>query len=263
MQIKLTDITPEMAVQMLKDNTRNRNMNVKLVADYARDMAAGAWDANGESIKIDVTGVILDGQHRLSAIVESGVTLKNVVLVTGLAPDMQRTIDTGRKRTMGDVLAISGESNAFQLAAIARRVWMWDQGNLKFTNSSNPSTSELSAVVEKYPTLRRSAEISVITANSFRPCRQATVGTTHHLFLSIDPDLTAEFFARLGNGAGLDEGHPILTLRNRLMRDKMESKNVPFHLSVALYIRAWNAVREGRTMAKIQHTADEPMILPV
>lgn len=260
----LITVTPHIAAEWLRLNRRNRNLNARLVSDYARDMANGKWVFNGEAIKRAMDGTLLDGQHRLAAIVESGIALE-VLVVEGLDASAQDTMDSGRKRTTADVLAINGETNVNVLASVARRVWLWDTGNLKFISSQRPSTAELKDVLAKYPSLRRSADIGVRTNHAYRPASATVTGTVHHLVSQV-PDAeadVAEFFARMASGADLSEGHPILTLRNRMMRDRTSAKNVPFHQGVGLYFRAWNAYREGRSLISIMHTAEEPMIKPV
>lgn len=264
MNISVIEVTPELATEWLKANTKNRNLNARLVSDYARDMTNGAFLFNGESVKRAFDGTLLDGQHRLAAIVQSGVTLK-LMVVEGLDARAQDTMDSGRKRTTADVLSIHGETNANVLASIARRIWLWDTGNLKFANAQRPSTTELMDVVDKYPSLRRSADVGTRTNHAYRPASATVSGTVHHIVSRI-PDAesdVAEFFARLATGADLSEAHPVLTLRNRLMRDRSAAKNVPFHQGVGLFFRAWNAYREDRTLFTIQHTAEEPMIKPV
>jgi hypothetical protein len=46
-------------------------------------------------------------------------------------------------------------------------------------------------------------------------------------------------------GANLPELHPVLTLRNRLMRTKLD--RITRAEQLALTIRAWNALRAGQT----------------
>lgn len=262
MQVAVINVTPQLAKSWLKENTHNRNLNEKLVNDYARQILAGEWRLNGEAIKRAKDGRLLDGQHRLAAIVLTGVSVQ-LLVIEELDPELQDTMDAGRKRSTSDVFSINGEANANNLAVVARKIWMWDRGSHRFPSSPNPSTTELKAVVEKYPSLRRSAEVGTRTAMNFRATRGSVTGTAHHLFLQIDPDLTAEFFAQLASGAELKTGHPVLALRNRLTQDKIMQKKVPFHLGVALYIRAWNGRREDRDMARLVHTAEEPMVMPL
>ena len=97
---KTLDITPDMAAQMLERNTMNRNISQLNVTRYANDMASGAWEQNGETIKIAEDGTILDGQHRLWAIIESGVTV-TMIVVYNVRKEARETV-TARDKDMGD-----------------------------------------------------------------------------------------------------------------------------------------------------------------
>ena len=66
-------ITPGDAEQMLESNEANRNMRARVVSAYARDMETDRWLVTGETIKIGRHGELLDGQHRLQAIIQNAV----------------------------------------------------------------------------------------------------------------------------------------------------------------------------------------------
>lgn len=251
-------VSPELAKEWLRQNTSNRRPSEKVVERYSRDMAAGRWIFNGEAVKIASSGKILDGQQRLMAVVKADTEVLMMV-VMGLDETTQASMDQGRARTVADNLTIAGEPNASILASLGRRVWQWDQGNDRFTNHVTPTKAEVVATIQKYPSLRRSAEIGGRTANTYRVAPASVVGTAHHILSPIAPGIAAEFFAQYETGADLRPGHPVLALRNRLSRDKLASKNVPFHLAVALFIRAWNGVVEDRLMDRLVHTAEENM----
>lgn len=263
MDINVIDVTPEIAAIWLRSNTRNRPVSDRLVSEYARDMVAGAFRFNGEAVKIAEDGTLLDGQHRLAAVVRSGITIKFLV-IQGLPLDTQDTMDTGRRRTVGDQLAIHGEAYSRNLAAIARRVWQWEAGNTRFLTTQSPTNSEVLATVAKHDTLKRSAELGHRIATSFRPSRSAVTGMAHHLFLAIDPDLSALFFARLETGADLSKGHPVLALRDRLTQDKILQRKVAYYQGVRYFVVAWNALREDREITLIKQAADgAPMAMPI
>lgn len=99
MEIKVMEITPEIAKELLKNNKSNRNIVQNAVNRYARDMEAGNWEQNGDTITIDEKGNLTDGQHRLSAIVQSGVTVKMIV-VSGIG--FSATKDIGKPRSVAD-----------------------------------------------------------------------------------------------------------------------------------------------------------------
>jgi hypothetical protein len=261
MQCQIVEVTPDLAEKWLRQNTRNRNVRGRAVFDYARDMAAGKWLQNGEAIKFAADGTLLDGQHRLMAVVSAGVPV-HLLIVTGLALETQETMDAGRKRTTADALGLRGETNAPVLASILKRVWMWDAGDYKFSGNVAPTTAECAELLQERPEIRRSAEIAVRIHGTFRYLPQSIVGTSHHVFSRIDVSQAVWFFARLGDGAELPGGHPVLTLRTRAMTEAADRRQTPPDRQMAYLVRAWNAVREGRSLARILQDADAPMPMP-
>ncbi|NUP17677.1 MAG: hypothetical protein HOV73_18265 [Streptomyces sp.] len=255
------DVTPELARVWLRANTRNRKTRDRAVTEYARDMAAGHWNLNGEAIKFSHDGSLLDGQHRLRAVVESDTTVQMLVVV-GLPAEAQETMDTGRKRTTGDVMGLRGEANAHTLAAVLRRVYAWDQGDKKFSGSYSATNRECAQLLAEQPNIRRSAEIAVRTRHAFPHIPQSVLGTAHHLFSRLDAETTAWFFERIGDGASLPLGHPVLALRARVTSERLDSVRMSEARHMAYRIRTWNAVREGRSLDRLVQPPNSPMPLP-
>lgn len=248
---RIMPVTPHMAKEWLKHNPRNRRQNPQLITQYVRDMLAGRWQLNGEAIKISANGEVLDGQHRLEAIAKADITV-TMLVVEGLPDTAQDTMDTGRKRSVGDALTIRGEAYSHILAAVIRRAWQWDLGNRRFTAAPTPTPSECHAYLDDHPSLRRSSEIGSRVSNGFKVTKASVVGTAHHLFQRIDQSDTALFMAQLETGADLHAGHPILALRSRFTQDKLEKKSVQFGEEMYAMIRAWNAVRAGEALTVIK-----------
>lgn len=100
-------ITPEKAREYLKRNCRNnRKIGERRVQNYAKDMAAGAWQLNGEAIKFNKDGILIDGQHRLLAVIKAGVPIKMLVI-----RDVDNTVslyDRGYSRATYSSLLMSG-----------------------------------------------------------------------------------------------------------------------------------------------------------
>jgi hypothetical protein len=258
---EIVTVTPAMAKEWLKQNTNNRNLRKNDVFNYARDMASGRWLMNGEAIKFCTDGRLLDGQHRLHAVLQAGIPVPMLV-ITGLPAETQHTMDAGIKRTTADAFSLDGQKNATVLAAVLRRVWLWDQGDHKFSGNYKPTTAECAELLSLRPEIHRSVEIAVHVNNQFKYIPQSATGTAHHLFSRINPGETAWFFTRLADGAELSAGHPILALRNRAMSDRADRRTVPDWRHLAHLIRAWNAVRTGRTLARILQAPDAAMPMP-
>lgn len=97
-------VTPALAKQWLEKNTNNRNVNFAKVKKMAKDMREGHWDTTHQGIAIATDGTLVDGQHRLMAGVESGVTVR--MNVTFNAPKSQH-IDSGNSRSMANRVQMS------------------------------------------------------------------------------------------------------------------------------------------------------------
>lgn len=257
----VVDVTPHLARTWLRNNTRNRKLRERAVADYARDMAAGHWNLNGEAIKFATDGTVLDGQHRLRAVIEADTTVQMLVVV-GLDPAAQETMDTGRKRTTGDVMGLRGEANAHTLAAVLRRVWAWQNGDYRFGGSYSATNRECAELLAQHPEIRRSTEIAVRTRAAFPHIPQSVLGTAHYLFSALAVDEAAWFFQRIADGAELSLGHPVLALRARVTSERLDSVRMPESRHMAYLVRTWNAVREGRSLDRLVHPPNSAMPMP-
>jgi hypothetical protein len=85
-------LTPEIAEYLLGRNTENRQVNKPTLERYIRDIKSG-WKHNGDTIKVSIEVVLLDGQHRCLAVIETGVSIE-AALSYGLESEVFDTIDT-------------------------------------------------------------------------------------------------------------------------------------------------------------------------
>lgn len=111
MKIELKTITPDDARKYLETNTDNRSVRPGHVKALARAMKNGEWKLLHQPIAFDEKGVLLDGQHRLLAVLQSGVTIETLV-----AWEAERAsfdcIDIGAKRSLGDITGLSPDRAA-------------------------------------------------------------------------------------------------------------------------------------------------------
>lgn len=252
--IDLIDVTPDMAREWLGFNTHNRNVRGRTVAAYAADMKNGDWQLNGEAIKFASDGSLIDGQHRLHAIVEAGVTIRMLV-IRGLPADVQETVDGGVSRKFGDVLKLRGEPSYAALAAVARRIAVWEATGTFSTGAAHPTKAQLSRVIERYPQLREESTLAYRVARS---CGLAPsiVGFCIWLFGQLpDADEDIEFFfGRLADFQGLTKGDPIYELRRAVEQSKGVRGERGTKYLVAITIKAWNAFRAGEKVGVLRFT---------
>lgn len=110
METKVVTVTPDMARAWLEKNMkRNRPVMKSTVHSYARQMRNGTWNLTHQGIAFDENGELIDGQHRLSAIMEANIPVQmNVTYDVKRTPGEVFTVDMGRKRTYANVMAMSG-----------------------------------------------------------------------------------------------------------------------------------------------------------
>lgn len=239
-------VTPEMAKEWLGRNDGNRPLRYPFAAQLARDMAAGKWALNGETVKLAADGTLLDGQHRLTACALAEVPFETFV-VFGLPREAQETIDTGAKRKMADVLALSGEKNSVPLAALTRWAVIWDRGGRvgKRGGDGEPTHAEMTEHLAAFPELREAASFAVSARQQMRSVRPAVFGMAWLLFNRRDSAQAQEFLGRLLDGADLGQGHPVHTLRATIWRAREADRRLTEHEQLFLLVSAWNHFRAG------------------
>lgn len=127
-----TTVTPELARKLLQRNFDNRTPSKRNIDRYAWDMVHGKWRMSTEPIRIDRDKNLIDGQHRLLAIIkaeelaaEQGKAFEGVTMfiVTGCDPEEKQVIDTGQARNLNDLLEINLKlPNAKDVSAFARNI---------------------------------------------------------------------------------------------------------------------------------------------
>lgn len=102
--VRLETVTPERAKHLLDtSNFDNRKLRPGTVQKYASTMLNGAWRTSPETLIISKTGRMLNGQHRLHAIIQSGVAC-TFLFVRGVDDKVYEVLDRGALRSVADAL---------------------------------------------------------------------------------------------------------------------------------------------------------------
>jgi len=233
-------LSPRKAGSLLKCNRRNRNLRMERVRELSGAMQRGEWELNGETIKIADDGMLLDGQHRLEAIVHSGVTIETVV-VRGLPLVAQDTVDTGRRRRLADVLSLEGYPDANALAAALNVLHRFrNEQRIDHARSTAPTAQQALALLATNEGLIESVRVArKVTKAIGGP--MGVFAALHHEFRRVDHDAADDFFERLDNGADLPFSDPLRHLRNHVIRPRNDRDFAqrPFYVA-ALTIKAFN-----------------------
>lgn len=102
MKLQVIEVTPQQAKSWLKTNTLNRPVRESYVDHLAESMQRGEWVVNHQPIALNGTRLI-DGQHRLMAVVRSGLASVKMAVVKDADTKTFDTIDIGIKRSHADI----------------------------------------------------------------------------------------------------------------------------------------------------------------
>jgi len=259
MKINQMTVTPEFAAKLLRTNNMNRPLSKPHVNNLANAMLRGEWSMNGDAIRISKCGKLLDGQHRLSAIIKSGISCETVV-ISELDIETFHTIDIGRKsRGAADILAIQGEKNWNVLAGALNVIC-----GLEFT-PRNPdirrahSVAQIESTLAKHPKIRDFVSKSDTVRNIVSPIIFAPV---YYFYSCIDSEKADSFFNGLKDGYNLPYGSPIAAVRDRLMLNKTSRARADRKELLGILIKGFNYHFENKPMHKVRfsYTEDFPMI---
>jgi hypothetical protein len=240
-------VTPQRAEQLLTMNTINRGISGSVVDKYARDMRAGRWRLNGQTIKLTTSGQLLDGQHRLEAVKKARRAFPAIV-VEGVPEICLGSLDVGHKRSLGEILRDRGEVNTASLASALRWLWMLKHEVILAANTS-PTNGEMLELLEENPGIRNGQKY----AASLRDFMGSGItAALHFVFSEKSADQADAFFERLVDGVELTSTNPIYHLRERLIKIRASHRVRAAEAErVALAIKAWNAFRERRPLQQL------------
>jgi hypothetical protein len=270
-------VTPPIAALWLSQNPRNRSLRRHKIEEYATAMREGKWNFDGQPIRRGVTEegkeIVLDGQHRLNAILESE-TSQLMSVWRFIKIDAQDTMDIGLKRSAGDSLKMRGEKYTAALAGVLAMTLRWTRGvragNLTVnTGIGTVQIQDQLQFLDAHPDIRDGVIIGqrVRTAVGGR-VPISVLGTAHFLFSNLGDDMceeqTTQFFGTLESGEGLLEGSPILALRNQWIRSARDKINTHQSYYLAQIIKAWNMYRDGESAQRVilKHGASNPETFP-
>jgi len=239
-------IGPPEAREMLALNTGNfRKPDKHRVALYAKEMELGRWELNGDTIKIG-DGVLLDGQHRLLAVIKSGKRVQMLV-VRNIASD-GHTVDRGKPRTISQWCSHVGISNGNLVAAAAKLILFYEKG--LWARPSVQSTDVLDS--EQLDFIEQNSEPLLLCVRQTRRTKHIISSALMSTILYVgcdgrapqEVDVATWFCDALVDGNGLTENDAVLHLRNRVMLQTPQKRIDRFVLR-ALCTIAWNKTVKG------------------
>lgn len=244
-------ITPVLAKELLLKNNSNRRVTKDTVALYANDMRCGRWkEDTAEFIKIADDGDILDGQHRLLAIIESDTCI-NFQVAFNVSKSVFDVLDTGKVRSSADVFSIEKIENFTIISAIIKSYLVISKNNKTDLNKSSKSQKLTNTIIlQEYKNRpefwQQVASFSQKGYKNFAQILpQSFIGTLYSYFYDISPEDSRSFINQLCSGDAISNSS-ISVLRQALLKDKISQRKMQAQDKLAIIIKTWNAVRLGK-----------------
>lgn len=173
-------ITPDKARFYLQFNTNNRPLRASHIKALAFDMMNGDWQVTHQGIAFDTTGRLIDGQHRLYAIIESGISIQ-IPITRGCSSSSFSILDRGANRSPSDILGWSKKIT--EVITLAVRI----------ASGTNPTVSRIRLMGQSR--LIQNCQILLDHCSTCRPtmstagvklaaCVQMTEQEDHHFVIS-------------------------------------------------------------------------------
>lgn len=221
-------ITPEIAIGLLKSNTHNRKISNDLVQQYANEMRRNRWYMTGSGLSFDINGVLLDGQHRLMAVVESGESVPFQV-TTGLDPDSQDKLDRNKKRTMLDVCQLKNLERS-NLALKVCYFFILKNHAYGYKRRSDVPDELLEQYISKYGRSIGAIEKIISEKRSGKTFKRVGFVSAIMIYYEYDKDHALSFLSGVIKGEMLKEHYPEYLLRRYLKGEIKQETNKPTHI---------------------------------
>tara|TARA_R100001015_G_C4620568_1_gene177543 strand:+ start:557 stop:1420 length:864 start_codon:yes stop_codon:yes gene_type:complete len=218
----IEQITPDFAEYVLETkNTKNRSMKPANLKRLVTAIDNGEWIITNQGLAFDKDGNLLDGQHRLLAIVKTGKTLP-IMVARNMDPKIFNCVDTGTARTAADGLYIEGCSTSKHLAAGIKVYLLYNRyprGSWAF--ATVPTHSE---ILQEYKDNQEVYdEITNLMGVYHRKFHffNLSVGIPMYKLISeknYSEEILSEFWTQFSEGTNLNIDNPILSFRNQMMQ---------------------------------------------
>jgi len=260
-QVTVRRISPLEAVMLLDMLPPNqRGISEKHVTAYAADMAAGQWQISNDAITITNSGQLINGQHRMTAVVKCGQTQEFLVMTIpdDEAPMMFKQMDQGKPRTNADVLKTRGYTRVMPRSALAVAGWRHDQTGKPETMTNayyRPTPSQLEEWIDTNAPLEPTIDIYQSLSSLSCPAYMVAL---HHIWCRNGHTIAApDFWRQVATGDTPFQSGP-WWLREKLMRHKSATRRLESIGRQAEAIQAWNVYISGRKAKRLQWNPHRP-----
>lgn len=262
---RLVTVTPKQAADWLETtNGHNRSLSTRYVDRLTQAFERGEYLFTGDTVKFDTEGNLIDGQHRLAAVVQYSKPLP-MLLVEDLPFEVIHVIDAeARSRSLGDVLRIGGMKNAKALAAVIKTLWPMEIRGLPESGGDQRLTVQQALeFIDRRPSLEQSTvegrRLAAVDAN---PLTAAEFGAFWDILTVANPREAIDFIENVAFGGGERNGNAVI-VRRRIHKHMLTEQHRSKVYVMTLFTKAWNAEMEGRVLSRYVIRDDDAYPLPI
>jgi hypothetical protein len=253
-KMKVITLTPDLARTWLQRNLGNRPIKKSNVVAISEQIKKGRWKMTGDAIRFSNTGKLIDGQHRLSAIVEAGIPVQTLV-ITGLADEIFDVIDTGSGRSKSDVVFIDfalTPAVAKLVSSSAGMAMQYEAGVYSF--KGKVGNHELLTWVRNNTEIISASEYVIANVPHESPAPKSVACAFYFFAGKLDQDKAGRFLERFMVGAVDGPEDNLLHLRNFLMNARALRRPVQNSDIFGRMIKIWNAERKNKPIKHFNNT---------
>lgn len=264
-------LTPDMAQEFLdKQHPGQRTLRANHVDALTRSMASGTYVWTGDPIRFDEKNQLIDGQHRLTAVVRSEVTLREVLCVRVSDAEVHKYIDTSIKtRSAADIRRFLGQKQVSGSIVAAIALEFCD---FKKSNRVLLTRVEVNELAETCEYMNELIELSGLSRGRVK---LTAVGLGVALrCMRRNYDKSMQFFRAVCSNSYMIDGefHPIIKMTIDWLIRESQARTVTRgadqragleDLAVAnKLLRAYNAWRNRENITKLQQPKNDDLIIP-
>lgn len=260
LSVDIVYVTPADATVMLQGNTHNRPVSDATVRRYAAIMAAHYWYITTDAIGIDTLGRLTNGQHRLLAVILSGLA-QPFLVVRGVSAEAHEVTDVGKRRSAADTLALLGFPNAAMMGYVCKALASYIDSdcvlkpNVVKTQQENFRVAEIAGL---YPEIRESAAFVRGLEDGFAGIVSPSMFAFLHVLATRAGNARAfeDFATRVSMGLNVTPDSGVHRLRDRLLAVVLSKMMMPPGEVLALVVKAFRLDFEGRPVKILRWRSD-------
>lgn len=250
---RVVTFSPHLAKHILDElNTSNRSMKLTKVDGYKKDMLEDNWSLTGETIKFGTDGLLKDGQNRLKACVDAGVSFTTHAIF-GIDPQTFHHMDTGKNRDGKDVLAIMGVKNSTAVANTVKLIMCYSRGRPSSRNYTitNGALKDFYINAIDHELIQEAVKRGEKVSRQTRYPKNPLSALYYIASMSGEKDKYNKFLDDMSAGIGSQKHPPRLLLETvtKLRVDREHISSGAFSIMLAL---SWKNFREGKKSTKTQ-----------